>query len=129
MKLIELKPGDWVKVNDEGVERTGTVIRVSAEEHEVCINNGVQDFWYSLDHVKGIPLDEVALLTFGFEKKEADQGAKYGKGAFRIWIPAPDDFSHTEIWYREDRRHFDRHLMVHELQNAHLQMTKMTLEV
>ena len=33
LKLGEFKPGDIVKVNDEGVEREGTVVRVSHEEH------------------------------------------------------------------------------------------------
>ena len=57
MKLAELKPGDWVRIDDEGVNREGTVVRVSYEENEVNINNGIQEFWYSLDHVYGVPLD------------------------------------------------------------------------
>ncbi len=128
MKLTELKPGDWIKIDDEGIEREGTVVRVSLEEHEVCIDNGIQEFWYSLDDVYGVPLDEEQLMRLGFEKMQADSGAKYGKGVFRILVPATNDFSRSEIWYREDQRHFDRPLMVHELQNIHLQMTKMPLE-
>jgi hypothetical protein len=32
------------------------------------------------------------------------------------------------MWYREDRRHFNVPLSVHELQNLHLDMTKVHLE-
>lgn len=128
MKLTDLKAGDWVRIDDEGVNREGTVVRVSTEDHEVCIDNGIQEFWYSLDHVYGVPLNEEQLMRLGFEKKEAEEGVKYGKGAFRIWVPASNDFSRSEVWYREDRRHFDRPLMVHELQNAHLQMTKVPMD-
>lgn len=128
MKLAELKPGDWVRIDDEGVNREGTVVRVSYEENEVNINNGIQEFWYSLDHVYGVPLDEGQLMRLGFERKETGAGVKYGKGAFRLQVPAADNFSRVEIWYREDRRQFDHPLMVHELQNLFLQMTKMHLE-
>ena len=34
LKLGDLKQGDIVLVNDEGVEREGTVVRVSHEEHQ-----------------------------------------------------------------------------------------------
>ena len=128
MKLFELKPGDWVKLNDEGVEREGTIVRISPEEHEALIDNGIQELWFSLDHIQGLPVDEGQLIRLGFEKLDSDQGVKYGKGPFRLWAPAADDFSTVEAWYREDRRHFDRPIMVHELQNIFLQTTKMPLE-
>lgn len=127
MKLSELKPGDWVTINDNGVEREGTVLRVSAEDHKICVNNGVQEFWYHADQVFPLPLSESHLLKLGFEKMESDRGVKYGKGAFRVMAPAADNFSELESWYREDRRYFNRPIMVHELQNIHLQMTKVPL--
>lgn len=128
MKLTELKPGDWVRIDDEGVDREGTVVRVSNEEHEVCIDNGVQEFWYSLDHVYGIALNEEQLFRLGFEKMDDDNGVKYGKGPFRLRVASANDFSTVDAWYREDHRHFDRPIMVHELQNIYLQMTKVLLE-
>ncbi|ANH79736.1 hypothetical protein A8C56_00975 [Niabella ginsenosidivorans] len=129
MRLGELKPGDWVIVDDDGVAREGTVVRVSNEEQEVCVDNGVQEIWYKPDHVKGIPLTEEQLMRLGFEKmdNESGKGAKYGKGPFRIVVPAADNFSRSEIWYREDRRQYDRQITVNELQNIHLQMTKVPL--
>lgn len=128
MRLLDLKPGDRVKIDDEGVERNGIVSRISIEEQEVCIHNGIQEFWYQLNQVKGVPLSEEQLFSLGFEKKETEKGAKYGKEAFRVLAPAVDDFSSVEVWYRDDHRHFNHPLMVHELQNLHLDMTKMTLE-
>ncbi|WP_018630796.1 hypothetical protein [Niabella aurantiaca] len=129
MKLNELKPGDWVIVTEDGVSREGTVVRVSNEEREVCVDNGIQEFWYPLDQVQSIPLDEAQLMRLGFEKMDHEPagGVKYGKGPFRVLVPAPDNFSRSEVWYREDRRHFDRPISVSELQNIHLQMTKIPL--
>ncbi|MBO9592131.1 MAG: hypothetical protein J7599_04420 [Niabella sp.] len=129
MKLNELKPGDWVIVTDDGVSREGSVVRVSNEEREVCVDNGIQEFWYPLDQVQGIPLSEEQLMRLGFEKMDnpAGNGTKYGKGPFRVLVPASDNFSRSEVWYREDRRLFDRPITVSELQNIHLQMTKVPL--
>ncbi|SDC71006.1 hypothetical protein [Niabella drilacis] len=129
MKLNELKPGDWVVVTDNGVSREGAVVRVSNEEREVCVDNGIQEFWYPLDQVQGIPVDEAQLMRLGFEKMDhgAENGVKYGKGPFRVLVPAADNFSSSEVWYREDRRLFDRPITVSELQNIHLQMTKVPL--
>ena len=42
MKLSELKTGDWILLNDNGVEREGTVLRVSNEDNKVCVDNGIQ---------------------------------------------------------------------------------------
>ena len=128
MKLSELKPGDWVILNDEGVEREGTVLRTSAEDNKVCINNGVQEFWYELKDIKPLPLTEKQLLNLGFEKLGTDNGVKYGKGAFRVHVPSETDFSKVEAWYREDRRFFDHPITVSHLQNIHLSMTKIPLE-
>ncbi|MBO9684185.1 MAG: hypothetical protein J7502_16215 [Flavisolibacter sp.] len=129
MLLNELKPGDWVVVKDDGVSREGSVVRVSTEEGEICVDNGIQEFWYRPDQVKGIPLTEGQLVRLGFERmdNEAGNGAKYGKGPFRVLVPAADNFSRSEIWYREDRRLYDRQITVNELQNIHLQMTKVPL--
>ncbi|MBL7741019.1 MAG: hypothetical protein JNK14_17485 [Chitinophagaceae bacterium] len=129
LKIGELKPGDIVKVNDDGVEREGTVVRVSHEEHQALIDNGIQEFWYSQEDITSVPLDEGHLIKLGFERQDLDGAVKYLKGAFRLVTPRKGDFSNIEMWYREDRRHFSFPLGVHELQNLHLSMTKVPLEV
>jgi len=129
LKLSELKPGDIIKVNDDGVERDGEVVEISHEEHQALVDNGVQEFWYSPDEMSPIPVDEKELLKLGFQKQDLNgEAVKYMKGAFRIVTPVEGDFSNIEMWYREDRRHFHVPIGVHQLQNLHLQMTKVPLE-
>jgi hypothetical protein len=129
LKLGELKAGDIIKVNDDGLEREGVVVGISHEEHQALVDNGVQEFWYSPEDMEAIPVDEQQLLNLGFEKQNLNgEGVKYLKGAFRIVTPKEGDFSNIEMWYREDRRHFGHSIGVHHLQNLHLQMTKVPLE-
>jgi hypothetical protein len=129
LKIGELKQGDIVKVSDEGVEREGVVVRVSHEENQALVDNGVQEFWYSPEEMKAVPLDESQLTKLGFERQDLDGAVKYLKGAFRLVTPKKGDFSNVEMWYREDRRHFSFPIGVHQLQNLHLDMTKVPLEL
>jgi hypothetical protein len=128
LKLGELKSGDIVLLNDEGLDREGTVVRISHENRQALVDNGVQEFWYDLADIRPIPLDEDQLLKLGFEKEIVNGEVKYKKGSFRLLAHKPGDFSHLEMWWREDRRHFDFPLSVHDLQNLHLDMTKVPLE-
>jgi len=129
LKLGELKAGDIIKVNDDGVEREGAVVEISHEEHQALVDNGVQEFWYSPEDMSPIPVDEHQLLKLGFQKQDLNgEGMKYIKGAFRIVTPKIGDFSNIEMRYREDRRHFSHTIGVHQLQNLHLQMTKVPLD-
>jgi hypothetical protein len=128
LKLGELKPGDIIAVNDDGVEREGTVVRISHDDHQALVNNGIQEFWYGLDEMHSIPLDEIQLIRLGFSSEEVDGGVKYKKDSFRLVTPKKGDFSHIDMWWREDRRHFNFPIGVHQLQNLHLDMTKVPLE-
>ena len=129
LKVSELKQGDIVKVNDEGVEREGVIIRVDHADRKALVDNGVQEFWYDEIEIVPMPLDENQLTKLGFEKEEINGAAKYMKGPFRLVTPRKGDFSNIEMWYREDRRHFSFPLSVHQLQNLHLDMTKVPLEL
>jgi len=126
--ISDLRQGDIVKVNDEGVERVGTVVDLSHEDNMALVDNGIQEFWYAPEQMGAIPLDEEQLLMLGFEKVQTEAGTKYMRGPFRVLTHEPGDFSHLEVWYREDHRHFHKPLFVHELQNHYHQMTKVTLE-
>jgi len=127
LKLNDLKPGDVISINDEGIQREGIVVRVSHEDHQALVNNGIQDFWYSPQEMKAIPLDEHQLSRLGFTHEMVDGGVKYKKDSFRLVTPKAGDFSNIDMWWREDRRHFSFPLGVHELQNLHLSMTKIPL--
>ncbi|MBS1921579.1 MAG: hypothetical protein JST17_15135 [Bacteroidetes bacterium] len=128
LKIGELKQGDVIMVNDDGVMREGTISKVSHDDNQAYVDNGIQEFWYEPGEMFPLPLDENQLMKLGFEKQEIDGSVKYMKGAFRLLTPKKGDFSNVEMWYREDRRHFNVPLSVHELQNLHLGMTKVPLE-
>lgn len=129
IKITDLKPGDIVRVLEEGVEREGTVVEISREENQACIDNGIQEFWYNPEEIVPVPLTGHELThVLGFEKEETPEGDKYKKGAFRVLVHDPGNYTQLDVWYREDRRHFNHPLYVHELQNHHLAMTKVPLE-
>jgi hypothetical protein len=128
LKIGDLKQGDIIVVEDEGVKREGIVVSVSHEENQALVNNGVQEFWYSPQEMEAVPLDEKQLLSLGFTKEEQEGSVKYKKDSFRLVTPRKDDFSHIEMWWREDKRHFHTPIGVHQLQNLHLDMTKVHLE-
>ena len=128
IKLSDLKPGDIVTIMDDGGETEGVVTDVSQNENMVCVNNGVQDFWYPPSQILSIPLNEEQLFKLGFQRQDNEQGIKYLRGPFRIQIREEGNFSDFEIWYREDHRRFHVPLTVHELQNHYLEMTKVPLE-
>jgi hypothetical protein len=128
IKISDLKAGDMVMVMEEGAEREGVVTGIQRDQNLVCVDNGVQEFWYGPGEILSIPLSEEQLLKLGFHRQDTDNGVKYLRGPFRILIPKDGDFSNFEIWYREDHRHFHTPLTVHELQNHYLDMTKVPLE-
>ncbi|MFN2437934.1 MAG: hypothetical protein ABR503_01965 [Chitinophagaceae bacterium] len=129
IKLTDLKEGDIVHVLDEGVEREGIITNINRDGNMACVNNGIQDFWYPVQEIIPVPVTEDKLInTLGFDKMETEDGIKYMKGPFRVLIHDPGNNTHIDLWYREDRRHFNHPLYLHELQNHHLQMTKVPLE-
>jgi len=128
LKINDLKSGDLIMLNDEGIQREGTVVKINHEENQALVDNGVQEFWYSPEEMNSIPLDESQLTRLGFSGEEIDGAMKYKKDSFRLVTPRKGDFSHVEMWWREDKRHFNTPLGVHQLQNLHLDMTKVHLE-
>ncbi len=127
IRFNEIKPGDIVLAEYEGQKREGVVTDLAPEEKEICVETEVQPFWYSPEHLYAIPVSDEQLVKLGFTKQPDGAGVKYMKNSFRIHIPAPNDFSSMEIWWREDRRELNRHINVHELQNHYYQMTKVEL--
>ncbi len=129
LKINQLKSGDIIMVNDEGFKREGTVVKINHEEGKALVDNGIQEFWYDPEEMEAIPLDEDQLMRLGFSKEETETGGmKYKKDSFRLVTPKKGDFSHIDMWWREDRRHFGVPLGVHELQNLYLSMTKVHLD-
>jgi hypothetical protein len=128
IKMSELKPGDVVMAEYEGQRWEGVVKELNKEDKEVCVETSVQEFWFSPENLYPIPVSDEQLLKMGFIRHVNEDGSvKYMKDSFRILIPQRNDFSHMEIWWREDHRYLHQHINMHELQNHYLQMTKVEL--
>jgi hypothetical protein len=129
LKLSELKVGDLVLAQYDGQLKEGEIIQVDRLDEKVCIKNGdEQEFWYEVNHIQPIPLDESQLFKLGFQKQNNEDGSvKYMKGAFRVLLHHVSDFTNFEMWYREDQRHISAPIYVHDFQNKYLDMTKVVL--
>ncbi len=128
INMHELEKGDYVIADFAGQLQEAIVIGINLTEGQVHVDTDVQDFWYEPHHLYPIPLNDEELIKFQFTREQEPDGkVKYKKGAFRILIPAPGDFSKIDIWYRDDRRHHPNIHFMHQLQNHYLQMTKIHL--
>ncbi|MCW3105886.1 MAG: hypothetical protein JWQ09_392 [Segetibacter sp.] len=129
LKISELKEGDLVMAEYDGQWKEGEVTNVDRLDDKAEITTGQdQEFWYDAKHIKPILLDESYVFKLGFQKEPNDDGSvRYIKGAFRVLLHQPGNFSNFEMWYREDRRHISHPIYVHEFQNNFLAMTKVPL--
>ncbi len=128
IKFGELKNGDYVLAESNGQAWRGEVVGFNHDEKQVCVNNGVQDFWFDTEDLYPLPVDEEQLTKLKFTKHVNDNGSvKYMKGAFRIQTPQQDNFSNFEMWYRDEKRIMTEPISVHQLQNHYLKMTKVHL--
>ena len=127
IKFSELKPGGIIWADYEDKMWEGIVKEVNREEKEVCVETKVQKFWFSPEHLHPIMLSDDQLTKLNFQKQEKDGIIKYMKGPFRIQLSQGKGFDNFEMWYREDRRHMNHPIAVHELQNYYYDMTKVEL--
>ncbi len=128
IKFNDIKIGDYLLAEYEGKMWEGEVVNLNGDEKQVCVATDVQEFWFETDHLFPIELTEDALLKLNFQKHANDDGSvKYMKGSFRIVTPVAGDFSHMEMWYREDKRHNPDVHFIHQLQNQYMDMTKIHL--
>jgi hypothetical protein len=129
IKFHEIKVGDIILAEYEGLRSEGEVTELNGDDKEVCVRTSVQEFWFTTDQLFPIPLDENQLIKFNFQRLDMPDGSvKYMMGPFRILLRSNGDFSSFEMWYREDRRHMSQPISVHELQNHYYDMTKVHLE-
>lgn len=129
LKLNELKVGDLVMAEYDGQYKEGEITNIDRLDKKVCIvTDDNEDFWYDAAHIKPILLTEAHLFKLGFQKQQNDNGSvKYLKGAFRVLLHQAGNFSNFEMWYREDQRHINGEMYVHDFQNKYLGMTKIVL--
>ena len=130
INFSEIKIGDIVMTDYEGVRKEGEVTELNHEDKEVCVETDVQEFWFTPDQLFAIPLDDDQLKKFHFEKKENGDGTvKYMRGPFRIQLPQKGSFSNFEMWYREDRRHLKRHLLSRRHQRHWLRLHQLDIVI
>ena len=128
IRFNEIKMGDFLEGEYEGKRWEGEVIDLNGDEKQVCLATEVQDFWFETEDLYPIPLNDAALQRLNFVREDLPGGSvKYKKGSFRLLISKPDDFSHMDIWYRDDKRLNPQIQYMHQLQNHYLQMTKVHL--
>jgi hypothetical protein len=128
IKFNELKKGDYVLAESDGQSWRGEVVDFNHNEKEICVDNGVQGMYFNQEDLYPLPVDEEQLLKLKFTKHVNDDGSvKYSKGAFRVQTPRQDEFSHFEIWYRNEKRLITHSIPVHVLQNHYNDMTKVHL--
>ncbi len=128
IKFQDIQIGDYLQAEYEGKVWDGEVIGLQKDQHLVQVLTNVQDFWFEPSHLIPIPLSTKAMLDLNFTPVRDEQGQiKFTKGAFRLVTPDSGDFSHFEMWYREDKRHNPHVQYVHELQNQYYDMTKVHL--
>lgn len=129
IKISDLKEGDLVMVDFEGTLMEGEVLEVNnGQKLAKVLTNGQNEFWYAGEVLKPIPLSDAALKKINFTREDQPDGSvKYLKGAFRVHLDRPDDFSNISFWYREDKRHVNQSIALHQLQNYYLDMTKVHL--
>lgn len=129
LKFNELKVGDLIMVEFDGQQKEGEIVEVNNLDRQVCVlTNDGQEFWYEPKDAYPIVLDEAQLFKLGFQKQaNGDGSVKYLKGAFRVLIHQPNNFSNFEMWYREDQRHIAQPIYLHDFQNKYYEMTKVHL--
>lgn len=128
IKFQDIRIGDYLMADNDGDTLQGEVTNLNGDEKQVCVDTGTQTFWFEMNQLKAIPLNDEQLTKLKFTKLQNEDGTvKYMKGAFRILLPAKDNFMTMEIWYRDERRHIMQPIGVHQLQNHYLEMTKVHL--
>ena len=128
IKFNEIKVGDYLVADNDGDKKQGEVTDLNHNEKQVCVDTGAQEFWYETEQLAPIALDEEQLMRLKFQKHDNEDGTvKYMKGAFRMQLPKAGDFSHFEVWYRDERRHIMQPISLHQLQNHFYEMTKVHL--
>lgn len=129
IKFSELRQGNWVMVQNEGIWMRGVVERINADDGgQIEITTGVQTAWYDIEEVDSIPLSDDILVEMGFEKELMESGnTKYKHDAFRVLVSPKAQFSDFLMWYREEKSHITYPMTAHQFQNRYAAMTKVPI--
>ncbi|UYQ91496.1 hypothetical protein MKQ68_15505 [Chitinophaga horti] len=125
--ISECKAGDSVLVNFEGQLTEGTILEVNHDDKQVCVLTfGQQEFWYPVDEIFPITLNEAQLVRLKFHEEDPENGSQvYVRGPFKVELHPQDRLA---LVYRDERREIQGPITVHQLQNHYEDMTKVHLE-
>jgi hypothetical protein len=128
IKFTELKKGCHVMANFEGDMKRGEIEDIKNAEKQLCLAIGESSYWFNAEDLFPIEISDAELKNLQFTETTNEEGnIKYMKGAFRMLVPKPNDFSRMEIWYRDEQRHVTEPIPLHVLQNHFYEMTKVHL--
>jgi hypothetical protein len=131
INLHDVKAGDTVLVDYEGNTVEGHVLDVNRENKQVLVQTGEQEFWYDLDTLYAIPLNEDQLLKLKFKKEGEDgsNGRIYVRGPFSVKLyELGDGHPATRLDYRDEHREIKESITVNQLQNHYHEMTNFHLD-
>ena len=134
INLHHLKSGDTVITNYGGVEKPGKILQVDHEDKKVLVatDDDTNEFWYDLDNLYAVPLDENTLLRLQFHLDEAQSGNGKGKlfvrGPFSVRFLEPGSSPLLQLHYRDETRNLVEPITLNELQNHYHAMTNFHLE-
>ncbi len=124
LKLNELKSGDIVLADFEGQKRIGDVLEVSRGDHKALVAHEETEYWYDLNNIYAVPLDDEILADLGFTKSEGGgDGTLFVRGPFTLQYVTNGPDKHCLLHYRDETRHVHNLTYLHELQNHYKGMT------
>lgn len=122
LRLNELKAGDIVLVDFEGMMKVGDVLEVSRGDRKALVAHDESEYWYDLNDVYAVPLEDGILTELGFSRVSAD-GILYERGPFSFQILGQGDARESLLHYRDETRRVQDLKYLHELQNHYKGMT------
>jgi hypothetical protein len=124
LKLNELKSGDIVLADFEGQKRVGDVMEVSWGDRKARVAHDETEYWYDLNDIYAVPLDQGILAELGFtENQGGGDGTVYQRGPFSVQFVQNGPDRHSLLHYRDETRHVHNLNYLHELQNHYKGMT------
>jgi hypothetical protein len=133
--LHELQAGDTVLASYDGQTLEGRVTQVDHASKQACVlTNEAEniEFWYDLNNLYPILVDEAQLLKHDFHKDDAlsqNGSAVYVRGPFSVKITRiPGEDQHIDLHYRDETRMLKGEITMNELQNHYHDMTNFHLE-
>lgn len=128
LKLSEVKAGDIVIADFEGQHRIGDVLEVSRGDKKARIAHDENEFWYDLNNIYAVPLDDSILTELGFSRLNGNtDGVIYERGPFSLQFVQRGEDRHSLLHYRDETRHVHDLAYLHQLQNHYKGMTNFEL--